>query len=847
MINALGAQDTIITANKRQALALQSEYLQQKPSSLAPNIIDYQSFLIQQWQKIGLSNHSTLLDKTQQFFLWANIVRHPNQLTKQQINLRHFLKKDRQFISTVLSEYGLVRQFHIPITCLNTHFSSKSKLLGIWIQGYQKFLKKNQCIDEFYLPDLIIKDPIRSPIFYYGFKQTTPEQSCLFKALFAQPLIINTIAKTPNVNQAFQTTDDELIAVANWAKQQHEHNIIQSIAIVVPDLTQLRHRIVFNMDKVFGYHRILTPGVNKAYNLSLGKPLSQYPLISHGVQLLSFSRAWQGGKIDQKLLSIVLTSPFILGYKIELNQRFMADVLLKNLEQYQLTPPQIIHMLKIANCKIMLSLLDTLTPLLDGLVVTGFQQSHSAWMGVFSRLLTHYGWCVDKSLLSVQHQLLNKYQSAVLSFYRLDVINQSLSFAIALSNWQQLLNLINFQPKLTHQVNIHILGQLEAQDLLFDKIWIMGANHQFLPGKIKQFRFIDPDIAQQFFLPNNNYKQLAQQANITLKNLTKIAPITYFSYAKADKSLMYFPTPMLKFKMVSASKILPKIAFKTLEKRLDTRSHVIDNKHINQGVKTLADQAQCAFKGFSHRLNIPDMSTLSMGINAKNKGILIHKILNKFWQSIQNQNILKQKKAKIPYLINQQVKQFFPKECTMFDVIEINRITMILLNFLDKELTRDYFEIKALESKQTVNINGLIFDICLDRVDEDKFGNQSIFDYKTGQVSMSKLGITKKGLTGIISEPQLAIYALHNQANGIIFIQLCANDIKYIGYSDHENMVNLLGKKNTDNDFFLQLKQYWKSQLNKTGFDFQQGIAEVLPTKNACNYCQLSPLCRVII
>jgi len=37
----------------------------------------------------------------------------------------------------------------------------------------------------------------------------------------------------------------------------------------------------------------------------------------------------------------------------------------------------------------------------------------------------------------------------------------------------------------------------------------------------------------------------------------------------------------------------------------------------------------------------------------------------------------------------------------------------------------------------------------------------------------------------------------------------------------------------------------WQQQLDQTSLDYQQGNAEVLPTKGACEYCEYDSLCRI--
>lgn len=863
----LNQYDTIITANKRQILTLEHYYYQQlKDNGLPkfmPNIVDYQSFLVQSWQKIGIDSPITLLNKTQQFFIWAQIIRNPSHVIKKHLTHLEFLIKDNQLIKQVMSEYGLVCQFEINASEFERYFSTKSAVFLLWQQAYQAFLVKNKCIDEFDVVDLLIKKNqnlmLKGQVFYYGFKQLTPQQKRLTKVLSAQLLSIDMhYSDNQHTTKTFDTTAAEITHVASWVKQQYLAFDTQStnankttqnqnsIAVIVPDLSTLKHTISTALDKQFGYDTQLTPSVQKAYNISLGNPMLWYELVDISLKLLSFVQAWHLGRVAQGLLSKVLLSPFIKGAYQEQSQRAQTDIKLQSLACVELKPAQILKVLQQQNCPLLTDIILGIDTTLNNFNSNQEKHHYGQWILEFTRILKHWSWGEDRRLSSTEYQLFNKYQQTQLSFQQLDILNKPVAFTKALSAWQQVLAQTSFSPKLAKPANIHILGQLEAQGLQFDKVWIMGMNSDFLPGKIKHYRFIESDIAMRFDLPDSHYARLNTQANLTLTHLKKLAPDQIFSYAKQDNSShnrLRHATHLLEFSSTVLTDNLQYLAPKPLQVLTDNELPKLSDTHISQGIKTLEYQAQCAFRGGAQRFDIVDIPDLSIGINAMQKGQLMHKVLESLWGLLGNQTTLKQHQSQLALLVAQQIAQYLPNP-THFEQIEAKRIEGIIVALLEMELERKPFKVQSVEVVQTVNINGLSFNIRLDRIDIDEFGNKIIFDYKTGKVSAAQLGVTKSGLTGIITQPQLPIYALHNQADGVAFIGLRAQKVEYLGYAKTEVATEIFNQK-SDSKHYTELQQFWQTSLNQTSLNFQQGKAEVDPTKGACEYCNLSSLCRI--
>jgi RecB family exonuclease len=174
-----------------------------------------------------------------------------------------------------------------------------------------------------------------------------------------------------------------------------------------------------------------------------------------------------------------------------------------------------------------------------------------------------------------------------------------------------------------------------------------------------------------------------------------------------------------------------------------------------------------------------------------------------------------------------------------YQVIEKDRIARVISQYLALEKQRLDFEVVATESVVDVCIEGLSFTTKLDRMDQLANGDRLIIDYKTGQSALSQI-------TGeVIEQAQLPIYAISNEVNGVAFAQINASECVFKTVArDREILPSSKQAQTKMPDWDEQLNT-WRETLSKASLNFQQGVSDVLPEKNACNYCDYDLLCRV--
>src|SRR5438067_5765584 len=143
-----------------------------------------------------------------------------------------------------------------------------------------------------------------------------------------------TLARAP-----FPSAKHELEAAARWARARLEAGK-QRIGVVVPDLGNRRQEVsrVFSRTMQPGYN---LPGAARTpmpFNISLGQPLSAYPLVGAALDLIEL--AFQ--PVEFATASHLIRSPFLGGADSELAKRATLDARLRRDADAIITLPKLI-------------------------------------------------------------------------------------------------------------------------------------------------------------------------------------------------------------------------------------------------------------------------------------------------------------------------------------------------------------------------------------------------------------------------------------------------------------------------------------------------------------------------
>jgi ATP-dependent helicase/DNAse subunit B len=182
--------------------------------------------------------------------------------------------------------------------------------------------------------------------------------------------------------------------------------------------------------------------------------------------------------------------------------------------------------------------------------------------------------------------------------------------------------------------------------------------------------------------------------------------------------------------------------------------------------------------------------------------------------------------------------------------LEAQRLTRLVTEWLEYEATRIEFVVAGTEVKRTVHIDGLTFDLRLDRLDLLRDGSQLVIDYKSGNVSPSAWELPRP------DDVQLPLYAgfaleADEVLGGLVFAKVRAGEMKFAGRVGDAAATLFAGLKGGNplvkNPFTAEQLLDWRDCIQQLARDFLAGRAEVDPREapKTCERCGLQTICRI--
>lgn len=706
-----------------------------------------------------------------------------------------------------------------------------------------------------------------------GFDRLSPQQDELLKALQAIGVEAacwsgpGTAANA--VRTSFAAQDDELEAAARWARRLLEDGGSGPIGVVVPDLSGVRTTVERIFDDVLRPGAIVTGDESRPrpFNISLGEPLSRVPVIRDGLLALGLGRGGNAmGCIEQ-----LLGSPHLAGAEEEASNRGVLVAELRRLGEPDIPVQLLLTQARRERCHC--PVLATGLDRLQHAIARARTQSCADWVVSFSRWLQVVGWPGERTLNASQRQSVDAFGQLLTQFASLGMVTGMLTVGQALAKLQRLAEERMFQPR-TEPAPIQVLGVPDSVGLEFSHLWVTGLHDGVWPSPARPNPLLPISLQRRAGLPHSSPEvELARARRTTADWLSSAHTVVLSHPTRAGDAALRpsrllaeipfcEPSGLLRSEVLTYTRQLLSSApgLETLE---DFRAPPLAvGTSVRGGATLFKDQAACPFRAFAaHRLGARGLDTTTPGLDAMERGSLVHEILAQIWTQLDGQSALLGLSAErlgdlVAASVDVALKEWAGRRSVTlrgrFAALERRRLEALCLAWLEQEARRSPFEVDASESDALVTIEGLPVRIRPDRVDRLIGDRYLLVDYKTGDVKLNAWFGDRP------DEPQLPLYctALEqagDQVAGTAFGVLRVEGTGYLGLADDPSIAPGIETLDTASVAaarlfadWQSLKSEWRTTLEGLARDFMRGDARVDPKAAAvCRFCGLWSLCRV--
>jgi ATP-dependent helicase/nuclease subunit B len=661
---------------------------------------------------------------------------------------------------------------------------------------------------------------------------------------------------------------EEVRAAAQWARSRLAAEPDTRIGVVVPELTRLRPTIARIFDEVLLPERLVHPGRSAArpWNISLGRPLAQWPLVHMALLVLELAR----GSLTIHGAGLLLRSPFLGGGESERIARSLLDARLRRLGDPHVTLEQLIYHAGVEGhaytCGVLVDRLMALRYRVRELPTSA--QPVSFWGPALQSLLSAVQWPGERELNSDEYQTFLKWKELMAGLAQLDLVSAPLTFEAAVHTLRRLAGEELFQPE-TPDVPIQVLGLLESAQLEFDHLLVLGLTDEAWPRMPRPNPLLPAELQRARGVPRAAAHGELASASRLQSGWRQAATHVLFSYHSADGDRALGPSPLLAG--------LPEVTLAELgiEEPADWRREVFASRKqeviadwtgfalpaaaaFDGGARLLQDQAACPFRAFAaHRLGAVSLRHPQEGLDAGDRGTLLHAALACLWSELSSQRRLVESGeaellALIERCVDRALQRLRPRRASAFQnhflALERERLVALAREWLEIERRRDAFDVLACEEDRVVSVGGLDLRLRLDRVDRLAGGGRLLLDYKTGDSEIAMWMGERP------DEPQVPLYTLIQTvaADAVAFAHVRRGDCGFVGLAAHGGVadgVTELAQSRYLPDYadWPALLAAWRSTLDRLAVAFRSGAAPVDPKKRpiTCRNCDLHTLCRV--
>ena len=876
----------VLTPNRRLASRIRLAVAAGQPVASAAPVFAIADWIDQLWQQMLLRGDPLaagrwVLNSSQELLLWEQAVRigdvpllRPGQAALQAQSAFRTLSLWRQLPlgDAVCSECEAQPDSAMFLQWLD-HFTLNCDALQA-IAAAERDRRVAEAVRQHNEQHARVQLPNR--IVSVGFDDIPPLYAELLQAIPNYSAMVLPRCNKNAVSVGFESFATQLQAAALWMQRELEKNPAGPIAIVVPDLNQQRalvERVLLDVIapefNALQHARGLPP-----MNFSSGESLAQMPLVRTALQLLELA----ANQVERETLLQISRSPFssFANESLATQSTFIESICA--LRAAKLRPAQIRHCSDaITQASPNWQWGNSLHELAERVRRARWHsETYSAkqWCEFFNETLTIFGWPGVRTLDSIEYQQHTHWQQALIEFIRFDQVSAPMDFATAMQRLRSVMQAQVFQPQTT-DTPLQILGVLEAAGLQFKALWICDMGDDRWPAAAAPHPLLPRDLQRRLRMPRCDAEREFTIAQSLTQSMLASAETIVVSYQNEREEVERDISPLfLTLPKISADALLNEKWNAQLPANI--RHHSIRSRFTLEGFQPgcapkwtsdevarggsalFKDQAACAFRAFAtHRLNARPLDEPVAGLDATERGSILHAALENIWRELKTQQALlalddQAQEQLIQNAADIALRDFCERDVSRlgprFRELEKQRLARLLRGWLTIERERGEFTVHALEQTSRTEFNGLPLRLRVDRIDRLRDGRFLIIDYKTKNGNCS----VNEWLGDRLDEPQLPLYSQtlnsDSEIAGIAFAQVRLEKPQIVGVGDFdENGFSLPGQfsENTPIDSWETLQTHWRDALQALAQQFIAGNAQVNPKASvSCDFCELDSICR---
>jgi ATP-dependent helicase/nuclease subunit B len=754
----LGAGHLVVSSSERAARALTGAFHRARQAEglkawTSPKIYDWNSFVRWAWTARSLDGR-LLLNRTQEQAVWAEIALADGRL-------RTLLEGPRFRLAAQAMEAHELLCSHAPRylrASARAAWQQDAAAFGGWLLAFDESCRAGNMVSAARLPMELLSlldNPgdagddrsSRPPILLAGFDRMLPVQRAVFDAWGSwQEAELGKPAGQVEFHQAAHERA-ELDACAIWCARELVARPRSRILVVTQDVPTRRGEI----ERAFLEHAGTVGSL--PYEFSLGVPLIRMTLPRAALLLLR----WLCGPLDEHEIDWLLSTGYAAASPHETDALLahMHAIRRRGLQQPDWTLSQFLRPFSKStdDRSELRAWSHRLNSAKRELEDFGRRpQSPLEWAELVPRLLESLLFASSRAQSSAEFQSLQRWQQALESAGSLGFDGRRIDWKDFLSVLARTLDETLFAPE-SRDAPILIAGPAESAGLTADAVWFLGATEDAWPARGATHALLPLEVQREAQMPHATAQLDWELSQAISRRLLCSAPHVQFSFTKQVEGAEQRPS-----RVVQMLAGMPQPSPGDLARPLIARPLTVPVEDFSQipfqpgkvrgGSAVLTNQSQCPFKAFATaRLGAENWEPAEAGLNASQRGQLLHAVLHSVWagppegiRSHADLLALNDRRAFVSGHVQQAFKAALPagvyeRMATRYLESEKRRLTRLVEGWLAYEAGRVPFEVVETEAAKPLSLDGLSFDIRLDRLDRLVDSSLLVIDYKSGDVS----------------------------------------------------------------------------------------------------------------